>query len=77
MQAVGSLGCSLAITISSLSVYIYVERLSQTPFTTGLRFPKYQKFYRELLFQLNFVYILTTGEIIFGFCLFKNIRMHY
>ena len=77
VQAVGSLGCSLAITISSLSVYIQVERLSQTPFTTGLRFPKYQKFCRELLFQLNFVYNLSSGEFIFGFCLFKNIRMHY
>ena len=27
----------------------------QTSSTPGLRFPKYEKFYREILFELNFV----------------------
>ena len=64
----------MAITSSSFSFYILVERLSQTPFTPGLRFPKYQKFYREILIQLNFVYNRTSGEFIFALCLFKNIQ---
>ena len=45
------------------SVYIQVERLSQTPFTPGLRFPKYHKFYQEILFQLNFFYNRPSGEL--------------
>ena len=35
-----SLGCSLAITSSSFSVYIWVQRLSQTSFYTWLTFSK-------------------------------------
>ena len=47
------------------------------PFYNWLTFSKISKVLPELLFQLNFVYNLTSGEFIFGFCLFKNIRMHY
>ena len=42
----------------------------QTPFTPGLRFPKYHKFHREILFELNFVYNRPSGELICAFCLF-------
>ena len=40
MQAIWSFSCSLAITRSSLFIYIYiyVERLSKNPFTPALRF---------------------------------------
>ena len=58
------LGCTLAMTSSSFSVYIWVKRLSKNPFTPGLCFPKYPKFHWEILFQLNFVYNRTSGGFI-------------
>ena len=42
----------------------------QTPFTSGLRLPKYHKFHWEILFELIFVYIRPSGELVCAFCLF-------
>ena len=40
-----------------------------SPKTPGLSFPKYPKFYREILFKLNFVYNHTSGDFVCVFCL--------
>ena len=62
VKAAGSLGCSLAITTT------LGREAFQTPFTPGLRFPKYHNFHRKILSLLNFVYNRPSGEFICAFC---------